>query len=205
MGKLSDIGRIFYGIAIAGMGFPTIIYKAFPYMLLPPLNFLNSVPAVITNISGAVLILVGAFIAFAKRTRPVSFVFGWVLLLIFCFLYLPYQFMDKSTYMHLGPWENALKELALAGGAFVIAGYFSEKSKKLSEKFWRKLITFGSILFAIPVISFGVLHFLVTKEASTLVPSWIPGPIFWTIAAGVGSSRVDLQACKLEYSIVSPK
>ena len=25
------------------------------------------------------------------------------------------------------------------------------------------------------------------------------------ITAGVGSSRVDLQACKLEYSIVSPK
>ena len=25
------------------------------------------------------------------------------------------------------------------------------------------------------------------------------------LAAAVGSSRVDLQACKLEYSIVSPK
>jgi hypothetical protein len=41
-------------------------------------------------------------------------------------------------------------------------------------------------LFAVPIISFGILHFLVTKEASTLVPSWIPGPIFWTIAGGVG-------------------
>ena len=29
-----------------------------------------------------------------------------------------------------------------------------------------------------------------------------PGPIFTNL---VGSSRVDLQACKLEYSIVSPK
>ena len=186
MGKLSDIGRIFYGIAIAGMGFPTIIYKAFPYMLLPPLNFLNSVPTVITNISGVLLILVGVFIAFGKKTRPVSFVFGWVLLLIFCFLYIPYEFMDKSRYMHLGEWENAVKELALAGGAFVIAGYFSETGKNLSERFWKKLIPFGSILFAIPIISFGILHFLVTKEASTLVPSWIPGPIFWTIAGGVG-------------------
>ena len=26
-----------------------------------------------------------------------------------------------------------------------------------------------------------------------------------TLAPAVGSSRVDLQACKLEYSIVSPK
>ena len=29
--------------------------------------------------------------------------------------------------------------------------------------------------------------------------------LYETYTAGVGSSRVDLQACKLEYSIVSPK
>ena len=29
--------------------------------------------------------------------------------------------------------------------------------------------------------------------------------ICWTLGITVGSSRVDLQACKLEYSIVSPK
>ena len=31
------------------------------------------------------------------------------------------------------------------------------------------------------------------------------GPAFYSYTAPVGSSRVDLQACKLEYSIVSPK
>jgi hypothetical protein len=186
MRKLSDIGRIFYGIAIAGIGFPAIFDKAFPYMLLPPLNFLNSVPVMIIYISGALLILVGTCIAIEKKTGPVSLLFGFVLLLIFCFLFIPYQFMDKSTYMHLGEWENAEKELALAGGAFVIAGCFSEINESPTNKFWGKLIPFGAFLFAIPIISFGILHFLVTKEASTLVPSWIPGPIFWTILAGIG-------------------
>ena len=38
--------------------------------------------------------------------------------------------------------------------------------------------------------------------------TFIPGPLFGNILLAdevMGSSRVDLQACKLEYSIVSPK
>ncbi len=36
MGNLSAVGRIFYGIGIVGMGFLTIYYADFPYMLIPP-------------------------------------------------------------------------------------------------------------------------------------------------------------------------
>ena len=35
--------------------------------------------------------------------------------------------------------------------------------------------------------------------------SWLCGRAAWRARQTVGSSRVDLQACKLEYSIVSPK
>jgi uncharacterized membrane protein YphA (DoxX/SURF4 family) len=185
MGNLSNIGRIFFGIAIAGTGFPTIYYKVFPYMLLPPQNFLLSGPIVLTYIFGTLFILVGVCIVFEKKTRPVSFLFGCVLLLIFCFFFVPYQFMVNPNYMHLAEWENAEKELALAGGAFVIASCFSEKSENSIDRFWGKLMPFGAILFSIPIISFGILHLLFTKEASTLVPLWVPYPIFWTFLAGI--------------------
>jgi|SRR5450432_1438276 uncharacterized membrane protein YphA (DoxX/SURF4 family) len=185
MGNLSNIGRIFFGIAIAGTGFPTIYYKVFPYMLLPPQNFLLSGPIMLTYIFGTLFILVGVCIVFEKKTRPVSFLFGCVLLLIFCFFFVPYQFMVNPNYMHLAEWENAEKELALAGGAFVIASCFSEKSENSIDRFWGKLMPFGAILFSIPIISFGILHLLFTKEASTLVPLWVPYPIFWTFLAGI--------------------
>ena len=185
MGNLSNIGRIFFGIAIAGTGFPTIYYKVFPYMLLPPQNFLLSGPIVLTYIFGTLFILVGVCIVFEKKTRPVSFLFGCVLLLIFCFFFVPYQFMVNPNYMHFAEWENAEKELALAGGAFVIASCFSEKSENSIDRFWGKLMPFGAILFSIPIISFGILHLLFTKEASTLVPLWVPYPIFWTFLAGI--------------------
>jgi hypothetical protein len=93
--------------------------------------------------------------------------------------------MVNSNYLHLSEWENAEKELALAGGAFVVASSFSVKSENHFNGVWEKLMPYGAILFAIPIISFGILHFLLTEEASTLIPSWIPGHIFWTYFAGI--------------------
>ena len=46
---------------------------------------------------------------------------------------------------------------------------------------------------------------LVYEACSIGGKPWLAVPIFIVLAAVVGSSRVDLQACKLEYSIVSPK
>ena len=36
MGNRFNIGRIFYGIAMAGIGFQILYYHDFPYWLLPP-------------------------------------------------------------------------------------------------------------------------------------------------------------------------
>ena len=45
---------------------------------------------------------------------------------------------------------------------------------------------FGSIMFSIPIITFGILHLLYAKDVSTLIPSWIPHPVVWTYLAGIG-------------------
>jgi uncharacterized membrane protein YphA (DoxX/SURF4 family) len=184
MRNLSNIGRIFFGIALIGTGFPAIYFNIYPYYLLPPFQFLTPGATILHYISGAIFVLVGACIVFNKKIRTVSFLFGSVLLLIFCFLYIPYQFIDK--HLQLAEWENAEKELSLAAGAFIIAACFSEKKENPSNPFWRKLMYFASILYAIPIISFGILHFEFAKDVSTMVPTWIPFPVFWTYLAGIG-------------------
>jgi uncharacterized membrane protein YphA (DoxX/SURF4 family) len=185
MGNLSNVGRIFYGLAIIEEGVHTIYYRDFPYMLLPPNHSWIPGFAILAFISGVMFVLTGACLVFGKKTRPISLLLGGVLLLIFCFCFIPYQFMTGSNYMHLGEWENAEKELALAGGAFVIAGCFSEKNENSFFSFLAKLIPLGAILFSITMISFGILHFLFAKDASTLIPSWIPNHMFWIYFAGV--------------------
>ena len=182
MGNLSNTGRIFFGVSIAVMGLLIIYYNDFPYMLFPapPLQ----IPGLV-YIFGLLFILAGACIFFEKKTRPVSLVFGFILLMIFCFFYLPYEFGVSSNYKNLMEWDNPGKELALAGGAFVMAGGFAEKNKNRLSILGEKFMPFGAILFSLPVITFGILHLLYTKDLSSLVPSWIPRPVFWTYLAGV--------------------
>lgn len=184
MKNLSAIGRIFYGIGIAGTGFQTIYYKDFPYYMLPPKHSWIPGLAVLAYISGALLILAGIYIVLAKKTKSIALLLGTVLLLIFCFYHVPYEFIATSNYMHLVEWENAEKELALAGGAFVIAGCFSERNENPFFKFLTKLIPFGAIFFSITMISFGLIHFLYAKEVADYVPSWMPNRIFWAYFAG---------------------
>jgi uncharacterized membrane protein YphA (DoxX/SURF4 family) len=155
-------------------------------MLIPPKHSWIPGLAMLTYISGIMLILAGACIVFAKKTRPISLLLGTVLLLIFCFCFIPYEFIASSNYMHLVDWENAEKELALAGGAFVIAGCFSEKNENSLNRFLGKLIPFGAILFSITMISFGILHFLYANEVADYAPSWVPNRVFWIYLAGTG-------------------
>ena len=184
MEKLSNIGRIFYGIAIAGMGFLTMYYRDFPYMLIPPKHSWIPGLLILAYIFGALLMLAGVCIIFEKKTRPVALVLGTVLLLIFCFYFIPYQFIVNPDYMHFGDWENAAKELALASGAFVVAGCSSEKKENALTNFLGKLIPCGAILFSITITSFGVDHFLFAKQAADYVPSWVPYHLFWLYFTG---------------------
>jgi len=184
MKNIADIGGVFFGIAIAGMGLLTIYYGDFPYMLIPPKHSWIPGLALIAYAFGILLFLAGACIVFGKKTRPVSLLLGGVLLLIFCFYFIPYQLMVSSNYMHFGDWENAAKELTLAGGAFVIAGCFSEKNESPLIRLLSTLISFGAILFSITIISFSIDHYLYAKEAADYVPSWIPHHLFWIYVTG---------------------
>jgi len=179
--NLSNIGRIFYGFSITGMGLQTVYYHDFPYMLIPPKHSWIPGFLMLSYISGALLILAGVIIVLKKKTKPVALWLGVVLLLIFCFYHVPYQFIATSNYMQPIAWDNALKELALSGGAFVIAGSFSKKN----ENSYR-LITFGSTLFGITITCFGVLHFLYAKGVAEYISSWMPCRLFWTYLAGAG-------------------
>ncbi len=185
MENLFNMGRIFYAIAIGEIGVQAIYYHDFPYILPLPAHLWPVGRVVLAVIFGIMFLLAGGCIFFEKRTRQVSAVFGTVLLAIFCFYYIPYEFLTSPNFLHLDEWENAEKELALAGGAFVIAGCFSERNKKHHARFLGKQIAFGAILFAITMISFGILHFMEAEGASTLVPSWIPNHLFWIYACGV--------------------
>jgi len=87
MGSLSKIGRIFYGMAMVGIGFQIIYYHDFPYWLLPPKHSWIPGLVMIAYIFGILFVLTGACIVFEKKTRTTSLLTGTLLLLVFCFYF----------------------------------------------------------------------------------------------------------------------
>ena len=185
MVNLSKMGCIFYGAAIAGIGLQAMYCHQLPYILQLPQHTGPTSQAVLAVIFGAVFTLAGAAIISAKNARQTSLLFAGLLLLLFCFYYIPYQFLSGTGYTQVGEWENAAKELTLAGGAFVIAGCFTAKNEDKLTRFLSKLVRFGAILFAITMMYYGILHFLFAKEAATMIPVWIPGHMFWMYFCGI--------------------
>jgi len=182
----ASVGRIFYGVAMFGMGIQTIYQRDFLYMFIPPDHSRIPGLALIASLFGAILILSGASIVLTKKIQAGTLVLGILLLLIFCFYFVPYEFLSTSNYMHLGEWENAIKELSLSAGAFVIAERFICSDSRFLPRFIVKLLPFGATLYGLTILSFGINHFLYAKEAAGYVPSWIPIPIFWIYFAGAG-------------------
>lgn len=181
---LLNIGRIFYGLAMGALGFLTIYYRDFPYMMIPPDHGWISSHLALPYLFGVFLLLTGAGIAIGRNVLSVSLTLGTVLLLIFCFYFLPYQLFVSPDAGHYGAWENAAKELALASGAFAIAAYESTRTQRPLSGFWRKLIAVGAACFPLTIISFSIDHFLYARAAVDYMPTWISYRLQWLYITG---------------------
>jgi len=178
MQTLTRAGRAFYGIGIAGIGIQQFIYSAFRPVLLPYWPVPLAAPAIWAYVTGVALVLAGIIITFSKNARTVSVSLGIFFFLLFLCFHVYYQLFLIPYDFHLGNWTNALKELALSGGALVMASSFPGTKSFASNKL---LLTFFSIM----LIIFGIDHFLYTEFVAPLVPDWIPGHIFWTYFGAV--------------------
>ena len=48
-----------------------------------------------------------------------------------------------------------------------------------------KITKLGRYFLALPMVVFGIQHFLYAEFIVYLVPTWVPGGLFWTYFAGV--------------------
>ncbi|MBS1525228.1 MAG: hypothetical protein JST19_06250 [Bacteroidetes bacterium] len=184
MGTLDNIGRIFYGISIAEMGVQIIYCHDFPYFFLPSNHTAIPGITIFAFIFGALFITEGLAVVLSKNAKPVSLVFGVILLLVFLFYHVPYELLVSPNNTHFGDWENAFKELALAGGALAVAGCFTEKNERPVTPLLTKMIPWGSVIFALTIISFSGDHFLYARQAADYVPAWAPAHLFWMYFCG---------------------
>ena len=186
MDKLVKLSRITFCIGLAGMVGPQLFYSAFGNNFFPAWPHLPLVPVWVCLFTVAVLAACIA-IVFRIKARTAALLLGGLLLAIYIFGYFTYDLFVAQYNNHLGTWADGLKESALAGGAFVVAGSLpadSSVQKSVVLRFLQKLIPFGPFLFCTTMVLYGICHFLYTQPISGLVPAWIPGHMFWTYFGG---------------------
>ncbi len=187
---LLKAGRIFYGIMIIGLGCQQIFYADFRPVILPSWSALAPWFAYVSYLFSMVFIAGGIAIIAGKKVKEISLILGGLFFGLFLLGHVTYELTIDPYSRHLGAWTNALKELVLSGGGFVIAGSFPSERADDRDKpsliwFLEKFIPLGPVFFSITMILFGIAHFFYAVFVSALVPDWIPGHLFWTYFAGV--------------------
>lgn len=183
-------GRAFFAIGIIGIALQQFHYGALRPVIFPewPAGWQASAPA--AYIVGLFLIVASLFIFIGKNGEKASLALaGFFLFMFLAFHFVFLVFFNPNSF-HLGSWSNALKSLALSGGALIMAGSFLEETPVNAQKsslgrMLEKMIPAGRIFFSITLIAFGIDHFIYTDFVATLVPAWIPGHLFWTYFAAV--------------------
>lgn len=181
------VGRIFLGLALCGFGVLQFIYGDFVAGRAPAWPV--GVPGRLgwAWLSGALLIGVGAAIMSGRRARgpavlASAMIFLWALL-----RHVP----EVVANPHGVVLTNAGKALALCGGALGVTGALPAEEAQwwhVSRALNRAtdgLVRVGRVSLGAFMMLGGVQHFMYPLFVASLVPAWIPGPVFWTYFAGV--------------------
>src|ERR1700761_7614165 len=119
------LGRAFYAIALLVYGVQQLYFGTFRDVFFSvyqdhlPLRYLFAYAF------GIYLIATGVLIFIPGKGKIASLILGGVLMALFLGTHITYElFSEPNKLYHLGLWTTPLKELALAGGAFVVAYSF---------------------------------------------------------------------------------
>ncbi|HVW98624.1 MAG TPA: hypothetical protein VHA56_21835 [Mucilaginibacter sp.] len=186
MKLLTNAGRIFYGSMLVGLAGQQIFYGDFRPVILPGWSAQLPFVAYVAYPVSLLMIVAGTAIVLNRKALEAALFTGAVFLILFLFGQVSYELLVDPYPKHLGVWTNALKELALAGGAFAVAGTvgpITQKSPLFQGVYY--LVPFAGVFFSVTMALFGIDHFLYPDFVASLVPDWIPGHYFWTYFAGV--------------------
>jgi uncharacterized membrane protein YphA (DoxX/SURF4 family) len=175
--KLLDVGRVVFATALMFFGIQYLVYAAGRTWPIPGPPWTPG-GLVVAGISGIGLLVAGVCIAIGKQARTAASLVALALLVRVVLIHLPRLLSDIHD---PGPWTSTFEILALAAGTLVLTGALPGSEDKIE----RQSVLVGRVLFAFPLIVFGVQHFMYARFIATLIPSWIPGRLFWAYFVGV--------------------
>ncbi len=179
MDSLKTSGRLAVAGALAGFCFQYVVFALGRGGPVPgPPWYPSSVP-----VAWLVALLFGAgaaALAIPKNGARAALALGAYFLL---HLVVVHGAKVAARPAHAGLWTSAFEMVAMTGGLWVLAGTLRPDGD--AERAVTIASTIGRYAFSLPLVAFGVLHAMYATYVATLVPSWIPGHLFWAYAVGV--------------------
>ncbi len=157
--------------------------------------------ALLGYVVGSLWIVIGLCIVLNTRVRIAALVLAGGLLLFALSSHLPTLLTNPAN---PAPWTPFFELVALAGGALVLAGWsWSGKDDAFQDGPGFGLDRWGRWLFAVSLLVFGGLHVVYGPFVATLIPVWIPGPLFWAYFVGVAFVATAVSLLLNRYVSVS--
>src|SRR5215813_13251327 len=125
---LVRVGRLFYAVGLGSIGLMHFFFMNFPWVIVPDFPAWMPLRMLWVFAVGAALVAAGVCILFDIKGRKVAAWTGVGLLVLVVVAHVPNQLAGKYAGV-LGAWTNALKEMALAGGAWIAALSFDAGGK----------------------------------------------------------------------------
>lgn len=181
MKEFKLIGQLFIAFAFLVFGIQHFLYLNFVTRAFPPLPPGTPALAVFACGFGALLCVTSAAIVFRYKARALALVLASVLFIMFVIFLLPSLIANLKNG---GLWTNAGKALVLIGANLLIADSFANEAAR-RNKLGAHFATLGKLFLAGFFILAAILHFIYAEFVATLIPAWIPAPLFWTYFAAV--------------------
>lgn len=166
-----DRNRIIYGLGAVGLGVLGFVVGDFALQWQPvPKNIAGR--EVLAYVSAAILLAGGLGVLWPRTSTWAALALGvmyasWVLL-----LHIPNALTNRPN--DIGSW-NAVAELsAMSLGGLVAWGAVQRPA-------WAQ---HGRHLFGLCAVIFGLAHFGYAKFTGSMVPGWLPAPLFWAYFTG---------------------
>jgi uncharacterized membrane protein len=183
-----SLGRVFFGVATTASGVLQLVIGDF-VRLVPKWPAWVPVPSAWAYLAGVALVAIGFAVLSGRMTRTAASLLGLMILLMVVLLYGPslvWSAEIERPFLRGFMWTNPLKSLTLAGGAAILAAVpGSERPFAPLVRAFTRLKPLAPWLLALFLAVCGIQHFVYCDFVTTLVPSWIPEPRFWTFFTGI--------------------
>lgn len=189
MKNLTRIGRIFFAVALIGLGVEHFIFQDFVTARAPAWPESIAGGQIWAYLTGAIFIMISIALLSGKKARQAAILAGALIFLWALFRHIPVVAADSFL---SGAWTRAGKALTFFGGVLAIAATFPKVKANLNRSFLKfvnlgnEFIILGRICLGLFLVITGIQHFMATGFVASLIPGWFPGDaVFWTYFAGV--------------------